>query len=137
MNAESLAVMLRPLRRLRVSQKLEFRSDCLYATELPPALQAVVGEIAGVVVGNTGVETLGGERGVFRALWVEARERGVKERMGKESMGKESMVDGELQFTFWAMEDGFEGRRAAAREWFLKGVEDVRRAMGDGEGVDW
>lgn len=137
-NAESLAVMLRPLRRLRVSQKLEFRSDCQYATELPPALQAVVAEVAGVVVGEgTEVEVLGGERGVFRALWVEARERGVKERMGKESMGKESMVDGELQFTFWAMEDGFEGRRAAAREWFLKGVEDARRAMGDGEGVDW
>lgn len=126
-NAESLAVMLRPLRRLRVSKNLEFRSDCQYATELPAALQAVVAEIAGVVVGEeTGVEVLRAEMGVFRALWVEARERGVEERL----------VDGELQFSFWDMDDGFEGRGEAAGEWFLKGVEEARRAMGVGEGMD-
>lgn len=65
-----------------------------------------------MVVGGeetTGVEEAvvgGGERGVFRALWVEARERGVEE----------SLVAGELQFSFWDMDDGFEERGKGAGE---------------------
>ncbi|KAI4109346.1 MAG: hypothetical protein LQ339_001846 [Xanthoria mediterranea] len=145
-NAESLSVMLRPLRRLRVSRNLEFRSDCLYATELPAALQAVVAEIAGVVVGG------GRRRGWW---WGGRRRRGWRRRWWGEGRGgffgrcgwrrgrggwRRVWWRGSCSFRFgiWMMglRSGGRGRGKGAGEWFLKGVEEARRAMGGGEGVD-
>lgn len=123
--AHSLSVLLHPLRRLRVSQKLEFRFDCRNSG-FPGAFEPVFAGIASVVVGETAVEALSGERGVFRDLWVEARERGMEE----------GMVGEELQHSFWDMDDGFGGRRMMAGEWFLRGVEMARAVMRGEEGLE-
>ncbi|KAL8748484.1 MAG: hypothetical protein Q9199_008183, partial [Rusavskia elegans] len=55
--AHSLSVLLHPLRRLRVSQKLEFRFDCRHSG-FPGAFEPVFAGIASVVVGETPVEAL-------------------------------------------------------------------------------
>ncbi|KAL8894539.1 MAG: hypothetical protein Q9192_004237 [Flavoplaca navasiana] len=103
----SLSILLHPLKRLRVSHTIKFLYDC--SSPFPALLRPVLQDIAEVVGGAEPVAALEGERGVFRGLWMEAREKGVEERF------KQSLID-----TFWVVDHGFPGAFKRMGKWFLE-----------------
>ncbi|KAL9034115.1 MAG: hypothetical protein Q9180_005583 [Flavoplaca navasiana] len=117
----SLSILLHPLKRLRASHTIEFLYDC--SSPFPAALQPVLQDIAEVVGGAKPVAALEGERGVFRELWMEAREKGMEE-----------VVLEDLIYLLWAVDHGFPGRMKWQGRWVSKEVRRLReliRGQGD------
>ena len=117
----SLSILLHPLKRLRVSHTIKFLYDC--NSPFPATLQPVLQDIAEVVGGAEPVVALGGERGAFRELWMEAREKGMEE-----------VVLEDLIYLLWSVDHGFPGRMKWQENWFWKEVREVRDLIrGQGE----
>ncbi|KAL8838666.1 MAG: hypothetical protein Q9176_004906 [Flavoplaca citrina] len=116
----SLSILLHPLKRLRVSQTIKFLYHC--NSPFPAALQPVLQDIAEVVGGTEPVAALEGERGIFREVWMEAREEGVEEKI------MEDLI------LLWAVDHGFPGRMKWQENWFLREVRELRELIrGQGE----
>ncbi|KAL8665072.1 MAG: hypothetical protein Q9168_007774, partial [Polycauliona sp. 1 TL-2023] len=71
----SLAILLNPLKRLRVSGKIVFEyDDC--DSPFPAVLEPVLKNISDVVRSEVPVAKARGEREAFRDVWIEARRKG-------------------------------------------------------------